>query len=313
MASSLPAQHRALLLESIESGFQVKTLITPQPVHGSVVVRIAAAKVLSYAREIYNGQHQYPFPTPLVGGTSAIGHLAAVGPDATILQPGQLVFVDCTIHARDDPDALFLSAIHEDFSAGSKKLMREDLMYISALLVPYGGLRDIRLEPGEAIVVSPATGAFGGAAVQVAIAMGARVIAMGRNEEKLAGLKNMAALQACGIVDAVIDFTPPAAAKSTHLKSAIKSLRRRGRCSLMGSAEDVVPEFELVAKNITLRGKLMYERNDTLGFVKMLEHGLFPRGKQLVDTKTFELEQWKEGFDAAAEHTGIGKSVVITP
>ena len=50
-----------------------------------------------------------------------------------------------------------------------------ELVYMSYLLVPYGGLYDIQLEPGETIVVCPATGGFGGA-------MGARVIAMGRNE-----------------------------------------------------------------------------------------------------------------------------------
>jgi NADPH:quinone reductase-like Zn-dependent oxidoreductase len=65
----------------------------------------------------------------------------------------------------------------------------QDLLYMHYMLVPFGGLRDIHLETGETVVVSPATGGFGGAAVQVAIAMGARVIAVGRNESKLAVLK----------------------------------------------------------------------------------------------------------------------------
>lgn len=39
------------------------------------------------------------------------------------------------------------------------------------------------------MIVSPATGAFGGAAVQVAVAIGARVIAMGRDNAKLPSLK----------------------------------------------------------------------------------------------------------------------------
>ncbi|KIY01146.1 uncharacterized protein Z520_02698 [Fonsecaea multimorphosa CBS 102226] len=58
-----------------------------------------------------------------------------------------------------------------------------DLAYLSQLLVPYGGFRDIGLEPGETVIVYPATGAFGGAGVAVAVAMGARVIAMGRHAE----------------------------------------------------------------------------------------------------------------------------------
>jgi D-arabinose 1-dehydrogenase-like Zn-dependent alcohol dehydrogenase len=65
----------------------------------------------------------------------------------------------------------------------------DDLAYMAHLLVPYGGLRDIKLQPGETVVVCPATGGYGGVGVQVAVAMGARVIAMGRNEEDLKRLK----------------------------------------------------------------------------------------------------------------------------
>jgi D-arabinose 1-dehydrogenase-like Zn-dependent alcohol dehydrogenase len=368
MTSNIPSHHRALVLESIEAGFQVKTIQTPQPCPGSAVVRVAVAGVISYTREIYNGERRYPFPTPLVGGFTAIGRIAALGPDATALQLGQLVFVDCMVRARDDPSACFLLATYEGSSEGSRKLMRDvwrdgtlaefakvplencipldevrlchgfgysvqDLMYICYLLVPYGGLRDIKLEAGETIVVSPATGGYGGAGVQVAVAMGARVIAMGRNEMELARLKDhvkkgtpgasietlkitgdeiadTAALQAYGKIDAVLDISPLTAINSTHLRCAIMALRKGGRCSLMGYVGDL-PSFQIGSNNITLKGKLMYEREDMLQFMKMMETGLFPKGKEFVDTKVFGLENWKEGFDVAAEHTGIGKCVVF--
>jgi D-arabinose 1-dehydrogenase-like Zn-dependent alcohol dehydrogenase len=66
-----------------------------------------------------------------------------------------------------------------------------DLMYLCYLLVPYGGLRDIGLELGETVVVCPAKrgGGVGSVAVLVTVAMGARVIAMGRNETELARLR----------------------------------------------------------------------------------------------------------------------------
>ena len=56
-------------------------------------------------------------------------------------------------------------------------------MCLCYLLVPYGGLRDMKLVPGETLVVCPATGSFSGACVQIAVAMGAKGIGMGRNEE----------------------------------------------------------------------------------------------------------------------------------
>ncbi|KAF2128094.1 putative quinone oxidoreductase [Dothidotthia symphoricarpi CBS 119687] len=355
MSFQLPAQHHALQLGSIETGLQVKKLPTPQPGLGNAIIRIEAAGILSYHRDVYNGSRHYSFPTPIIGGISAVGRITALGPDATALSEGQLVYVDCVIRARDNPDTLFLSAIHDSSADGSKKLMRDvwrdgtfaelcaslgysvqDLAYMGYLLVPFGGLRDIKLEPGETIVISPATGGYGGAGVQVAIAMGARVIAMGRNEKELARLKEhvlhgspnaqietmkmtgdeaeeLATLQTFGTIDAVLDLTPPQGSKSLHLRSATSALRRNGRVSMMGFVDQPIVPWTLVGKNITIRGKLMYEREDMIQFVKMLERGLFPRAKAFVDTRAFQLEDWKTGLDMAAEHTGIGKHVVFTP
>ncbi|KAL3485757.1 hypothetical protein BJX62DRAFT_247310 [Aspergillus germanicus] len=362
---ALPAQHRALLLSTPESGFDVKTLPTPQPLPGSAIVRITAAGVLPYHRDVYNGtRHSNTFPTPLVGGFGAIGYVAAVGPDAVALKPDQLVYVDCVVRARDDPDSFFLSAIYSGSTQGSKKLMADggvplencivldearlcgdkglgydvrDLVYMAYLLVPFGGIRDINLQPGETIVVCPATGFYGSLGVQVAVAMGARVLAMGRSEEKLTHLvedvkrrslspsadietvvitgdqdKDADALRAFGVADAVLDLTPAAAATSTHTKSVIKALRRGGRASLMGSTTNfAVPE--IMVNNITLKGKMMYEREAIVHFLKMLERGLLPLGKDLMDTKVFSLEEWKAAFDTAAEHSGVGKCVVLAP
>ena len=274
------------------------------------------------------------------------------------------------IRGRDDPDSIFLTAIREGLTEGSKKLFRDvwrdgtfaeyarlplencipldearlcgslgytihDLLYIGYLLVPYSGIRNINLEPGETIVVCPATGGFGGAGVQVAVAMGARVIAMGRNEKELARLKEhvlsgspnasietvkmagdettvAAALKDFGTIDAVLDLTPPQASKSPHVRSAIWALRRSGRVSLMGFNENLFAP-SVISKNISLKGKSMYERHDIIQFVKMMERGLFPRGENFVNTKVFQLEDWKAGFDAGAEHTGIGRQVVLIP
>lgn len=57
----------------------------------------------------------------------------------------------------------------------------------------------------------------------------------------------------------------------------------------------------------------MYTRDDMLQFVKLLEKGKFPKGEDLVDVKTHSLEEWKEAFDVAAEHMGLGKLVALVP
>ncbi|KAJ4395274.1 hypothetical protein N0V91_010950 [Didymella pomorum] len=371
MADHMISTYHALQLDNVGGDLHIIEKPMLKPDFGSAVVRIEVAEVLSYHREVYNGERQYSFPTPLVGGINAIGRIAALGPDASLLTESQLVYVDCVIHARDDPDTLFLSAIHDSGKGESRKLMRdvwrdgtfaeyatvplencipldetvlckelgysvEDLMYIGHLMVPFGGLRNIGLEPGETIIICPATGGYGGAGVQIAIAMGARVFAMGRNEDELARLKeqtlkgtpgasietikitgdeatDLANLKSFGVIDAVLDLTPPHASKTTHTRAATSALRRNGRVSLMGFVDQPVVPWHCVGRNITLKGKLMYERGDILQLVKMLERGLFPRTGVFVATEEFGLDNWKAAFVRAGEHAGIGRHVVLKP
>ena len=190
MPSTVPSRHRALVFEAVGAGFQVKTLPTPQAEAGSAIVQVLSAGVLSYHREIYDGSRHYNFPKPIVGGISAIDRIASLGPDAVALQPGQLVFVDCVMRARDDPDSLFMTAIHEGSNERSKKLMRDvwrdgvfaeyakvplencialdearlckdlgftanDLMYLYILLVALGGSGTSKSSPGRRLSYAP--------------------------------------------------------------------------------------------------------------------------------------------------------------
>lgn len=284
---ALPATHRALVLSSVRDPLDI-TLVpnhpTPSPVPGSAVVRILATGVISYAGEVYSGIRSYPFPKPMVPGSSAIGRVAAVGPDAASLKPGQLVFLDSFVRGRDDDAARILLGVSDGVTDGSRKLMRdawrdgtfaeyarlplencyaldearllgsghaddegglgyavEDLLAIGNMLVPYGGLRDVGLQAGEKVVVAPATGMFGGSAVPVALAMGAgKVVAMGRNEEMLARLRELGprvrtvsivgdveaetkALREDGPANVFFDISPPGTAGSSYFKAGCES------------------------------------------------------------------------------------------
>ena len=131
--------HRALVLTSTSEPPEVKIIPTPQPSSGSAVVRVELANIISYSKEIYNGTRKYPFPMPLVIGTSGLGRVAAIGPDAVLLKPGQLVFVDCFVRGRDDPNAAFLLGVHEGHTEGSKELMRgewRDATYAEYAKIP---------------------------------------------------------------------------------------------------------------------------------------------------------------------------------
>ena len=373
-SQELPKTHRALVLTSTSSPPEVKIIPTPQPGPGSVVVRMLACNVISYIRDVYDhvrpSTRKYPFPTPLVIGTSGLARVASIGPDTTAFTPGQLVFVDSFIRARDDPTSAFLLGIHEGHTEGSNILMRgewrdatyaeyakiplencyalnekrlfgeleygpEHLSDLSRCCVPYGGLSDIGLKSGETIIVAPATGPFGGAAVEVALAMGARVIAMGRNVEVLKGIQashpgrveivqmtgdmagDLEALKKFGAIDAYFDISPPAAEGSTHFKSCILALRHGGRVSLMGGipGDVAIPHRAVMHRDLMLKGKWMYDRQQVLGLIKMIETGILKldkgKGQRLVEK--FALEDWNKAFTAAADNSGKGTKAVIVP
>ena len=160
----------------------------------------------------------------MVPGGNSVARVAAVGPDATTLKPGQLMYAHDFLARRGNPDELCMLGFTSGFSPGTNSMFEnewreatlaeysrvplencipldetrllgspqqrgldysnDDLGYLQIPLVAYGGLIDIDLKPGETLVIAPATGQFGGAAVQVASAMGAgTVIAIGRNEK----------------------------------------------------------------------------------------------------------------------------------
>lgn len=216
----------------------------------------------------------------------------------------------------------------------------EELLHITSFAVPYGGLRDVGLDICETVLIAPATGMFGSAAVKVALAMGANVIAMGRNASALQQLKtdhhltskesgggrletvlitnniqtDTAAIASFGLpVDVYFDISPPSASESTHLRSGILSVRHGGRVSLMGGirGDVAVPLGYLMHANMTIKGKWMYEREDVLKLIKLVENG-----RLRVDggsVKKYALEQWEEAFEVAANEAGPGRLVALVP
>ncbi|KAM5369579.1 hypothetical protein ACJA88_010567 [Fusarium oxysporum] len=257
-------------------------------------------------------------------------------PDTPHLKRGMLAFVSGVVRPRDNTSASpALLGIMMGYTSESQALMEgewrngswaelvkvpaenvnllnelvltkrlgyaiEDLGYIITLAVAYGGLSDICMKTGEAVIVAPATGKFGSAAVYVALAMGARkVIAMGRNQEKLrrviAGTgdrvvsvpitgnieNDAAALQIHGPIDVYFDISPKLESTPSYLRSAFIALRPKGRVSLMGSIRSDVelPYLMMVIKGLRVQGTFMYTRQQADELIGLVESGLLPLAK----------------------------------
>ncbi|KAI1413738.1 NAD(P)-binding protein [Hypoxylon sp. FL1857] len=370
---SLPETYTGLQFHSASSPPTLTALPTPVPTAGTVIVKPLYSIIVQYANEIFtNGNPRgYKYPLPLVPGGACIARVAAVPPDATKLKPGQLVFVELTVRARDDPNVKILRGFHEGYSEGTRRLMGgewrngcwatystaplenahvldenillrnlgykiEELGSLSQLVVPYGGLADVDLKPGETVLIAPATGSFSSAAVHVALAMGARVVAMGRNETALAELKKLAepgrvetvkisgdvqedinALARFGPLDVYFDISPRPASKSSHIKAGIMSLRPGGRMSLMGGIPgDIdIPYWHVSYNGITIKGTFMNTIQQAKELVKLVERGVLKIGSRagMKVAGKFRLEDWEEALKAAAAEGGPGRSVYFIP
>ncbi|PWY90903.1 putative isopropanol dehydrogenase [Aspergillus heteromorphus CBS 117.55] len=326
--------------------------------------------------EILDGTREYPLLFPMTPGSTAIGRVFEVGPDAVELKRGQLVFCDVLIRARDNPAVSIMLGIHGGGYPAAEKLMHgpwrngtyaeftrlplenvfplnEDLLtrkmgytlsslsFMPTCLVGLGGLTEVDVKPGEMVVIAPATGRFGGAAVAVALALGATVVAAGRNQGVLSRLeatyastgrirtvvlsedtsRNTEAFKAAvgnpRGADVFVDFSPPAAEGNTLLTSAIEILRPFGRCVIMGGRPGniTVPYLPVMLKSIRIQGRFMYERREILQLIRMAESGVLRLGKAIgmSETEEFGLESAQDALEAAGELTDWGNSVVLKP
>lgn len=208
-----------------------------------------------------------------------------------------------------------------------------DLAYMNKLALAYGGFRSIGLRTGQTIIITPATGNHGGAAVQVASAMGARVIAVGRNINSLKELQqkiprvfpvqltgelkdDLKILSPFGTIDAFLDFTPSSMTYPLHLKSCLAAVKSYGQGLLMGfpRGDYSLLYGMMIGKNINIRAQYMYERDDVRGLIKLVEMGILRVGNASgAKVVNFTLDQYDEAISQAAEQQTWGLQVVLRP
>lgn len=122
-------------------------------------------------------------------------------------------------------------------------------------------------------------------------------------------------LKKFGKADAFFDISPKEAEGSTHIKSAILSLRQEGRVSLMGGfLEDVrIPHRFIMRFDITLKGKWMYSRADNFSLLRMITTGVLDFRNIVNVQGKYKLDQWEEALEAAANAGRLGDLVFFAP
>ncbi|PKP81636.1 MAG: quinone oxidoreductase [Alphaproteobacteria bacterium HGW-Alphaproteobacteria-18] len=176
---------KAVVAESLDSleSYSLKEVAVPEAGPGQVLIRVAACGVGYVDSLVALGRYQVKPPVPHTPGQEVAGIVEAVGEGVSHVAPGQRVmtmtakgFAEYAVAAAPMvvklPDAL-------SFAEGASL----PLNYITAMhaLKDRGAVAE-----DETVLVFGAAGGVGSAGVQVAKALGARVIAAASTEEKRA-------------------------------------------------------------------------------------------------------------------------------
>jgi NADPH2:quinone reductase len=234
----------------------------PVPGPGEVVVRVRAAGLNFFDTLISRGKYQYKPALPFSPAGEMAGEVAALGPGMTGLEVGDRV---CGY--------LGWGCAREKVVAKAELLIRmPDAVTFEAAAgvnVTYGtamhGLKDRgRLRPGETVAVLGASGGAGLAAVEVAKALGARVIAAASSADKLAicrrhGADDLVNYAEGDLKDALRGLTGGKGVDvvydcvgGPYAEPALRATAWKGRFLVIGFAAGEIPK--LPANLLLLRG-----------------------------------------------------------
>lgn len=171
---------------------------TPSPGAGEVLVRIAAASLNFPDLLIVENKYQYKPEPPFVPGSEYAGTVEAVGTGVTHLRVGQTVACLSGTGAFAT-HAIAKAAVCVPLPPGA------DLVEAAAFPLIYGTSHHAlidrgALKAGETVLVLGAAGGVGTSAIQIAKAVGAKVIAAASTDEKCALCTRIGA-------DAVLNYT----------------------------------------------------------------------------------------------------------
>lgn len=225
---------------------------SPAPGVGELRIRVGAAGVNYPDLLILQGKYQVRAEPPFVPGFEVAGTVVDVGAEVT--------------HRRVGDRVMALTALGYGAFAEEAIVRAEESVLVpdgvddvtaTALYTAYGTAHHAlvdrgRLRAGETLVVLGATGGVGLAAVELGVALGARVIAVARSEEKLALARGAAAKIAYrpGELGAAVRGVAPAGADvcidllgGGAFDEMARTMAWDGRLLVVGFTSGVVPKL----------------------------------------------------------------------
>ena len=256
--------------ESIQFGDLPKPALAPQ----QVLVRVGAVAVNPIDTYIRGGLIKMDLPLPFIVGCDLAGTVEEVGAGATRFKRGDRVWgSNQGLFGRQGTFAEF-AAVDEQWlyptpiSIADEEAAAVSLVGITAAL---GLLNRAQLRAGEILFVNGGTGGVGSVVVQMAKALGARVITTAGNDEKVAECRKLGAdlalnYQTDDVEAKVREFAPNGVnvwwetLREPNFERTVPLLAMRGRMIVMAGreAKPLFPVGPFYVKDCALHGFAMF-------------------------------------------------------
>lgn len=274
------------------------------------------------------GKYQVKTPTPFIPGNEGAGTVAAVGKDVTRFAVGDRVVVmsDSGTFAEkcvaDEMTTMPLPA-GLDFEQGAGFTVTYGTSY-------HAFKQSAHLEPDETVLVLGAAGGVGITAVEIAKAMGARVIAAASTDDKLAFAKEAGADELVNystqpLKETVKELTGGEGVDVVYdpvggelADQALRATAWHGRYLVIGFASGDIPKFPAniaLLKEASIIGVwwgTWASKNPKLQMQNVMEMAALIKEGRLEPrvTEAYALDDYVKAFSAITERRALGKVVL---
>ena len=319
---------------------QLGEVATPQPKAGELLVKVGAVSLNFRDKAIVDGIYEpHMVPKPLIPVSDAAGTVVAVGDNVTRFKVGDRV--NSHLYSRwldgepepNEPDYCFGSPlpgglaeymiIHEDSAVIAPHNMSDEeaaTLPIAALTAWYSLVDFGQIQPGQTVLVQ-GTGGVSIFAVQIATALGAKVIATSSSDQNLQTVKGLGAVAGINYrttpkwADEVLKLTEGKGvdllldvAGGSGINQSVAATKASGRIAQIGFLTGQTVELNLmplIFRQTTIRGIAVAPRSSFDRMNAFLnEHKIRP-----VIDQVYPFEKAREAYEHLARGA-FGKVVI---
>jgi len=292
---------------------------------GQIAVDIKAAGINFPDLLIVAGKYQVKTPTPFVPGNEAAGIIYDVGASVTQYAVGDKVIINTIGGAFAEK---CVADVHMSVPLPDDLSFEQGAGFTVTYGTSYHALKQsANLKPGETVLVLGAAGGVGITAVEIAKAMGARVIAAASSAEKLefarsAGADETINYSELPLNESVKELTGGKGADVVYdpvggelAEQAFRATAWHGRYLVIGFACGEIPKFSAniaLLKEASIIGVwwgTWVSKNPKLQIQNMMEMAELIKAGTLTPrvTESFSLDDYKDAFRTITERRALGK------